>query len=292
MPFRMKFKATALYTYVRMERASAYLGMMRIRDWIRFYPLFPLLGGYISGGISAELAVIGVVFFCVTAYGFVVNNFYDVEIDRQHQRKRVSGTNPLVTGQVTGRGTVLLMAALVIVSLAAAVVMSTGGFFWTFLCLAALTLYSAPPFRLKDRAFVDIVTHGLMFGGLPLVAGWSLAGGTGATPLVPALICTAVCAESLIAHQINDYFEDLGTATTTVVQFGLKAGWSLLGICMAASLVLYAAFALASSVPWYGWAAALIVLLAYPAHSCRDGVWSGARSAYHRAVVATLQLYR
>lgn len=279
-----------------MERVAGYLRMMRIRDWIRFYPFFPLFGGFLCVGLSYELAGIGAVFFCVTAYGFVVNNYYDVDIDRQHQKKHRSGTNPLAAGVVTRNGTRGMMVLLVATACAVAAVMSVQGLLATLLCLLALTLYSARPFRLKDRIFADIVTHGLMFGALPLLAGYLLAGGSAgpATGMIwaVALLSLIICSESLIAHQINDYAEDRGTADTTVVRFGLRAGWSLLLLCTGASLGVLAYLAFGYAVPLVAVAAGAAFLIAYPVYSCSDGVRTGARSAYDRVIVASLQVLR
>jgi 4-hydroxybenzoate polyprenyltransferase len=279
-----------------MDRVVGYLRMMRIRDWIRFYLFFPLLGGFICVGLSYKLAGIVAVFFCATAYGFVVNNYYDVDIDRQHMKKQHSGTNPLAAGVVTRNGTRGMMALLVATACALAVVMSLQGLLATIICLLALTLYSARPFRLKDRVFVDIVTHGLMFGGLPFIAGYLLAGGSTvpATGMIwaVALLSLIVCSESLIAHQINDYAEDSDTTDTTVVRFGPRAGWSLLLFCMVASLGVLAYLVLGYPVPLPAMVVGTAFLIAYPVYSCSDGVRTGARSAYDRVIVASLQVLR
>lgn len=71
-----------------------YLRMLRIRDWIKFYPLFPLAGAYLAGGGQDQTLLVLIAYLCLISYAFVVNNYFDAEIDRQHRRKVESGTNP------------------------------------------------------------------------------------------------------------------------------------------------------------------------------------------------------
>jgi len=279
-----------------MDNAAAYIKMLRIGDWIRFYPIFPLAGALCACGIAPELLPVLVIFMCITGYGFVVNNYYDVEIDRSHAGKVEKNTNPLVSGKVSKKGTLVLMGVLVSLSLCIAAAMSLSGLVCCLLCIGALTLYSAAPFRFKDRFLVDILTHGLMFGGLPVLAGYALAGGTLASPdplLVGcALIGTLVCFEALIAHQICDYWEDRDSATTTVVRLGHRMGGILLGSMMAVSIAALELLALAIPFNAVLHAGVLVSLAAYPALSCRQEVMVQMKSTYSRVLVACMNLQR
>lgn len=277
-----------------MDGISGYVRMMRIPDWIKFYLLFPLAGAYIAGGFSASLLVTGLTFFCLTAYGFVVNNYYDVEIDRNHQGKAAADTNPLAAGQVSRQGTWRLMLLLLL--LPALLAISAGWIGWILvaLCAGALTLYSAKPFRLKDRLIVDIVTHGLMFGGLPVLAGYALAGGTpgAVVSLVAALIATTVCMEALVAHEINDYAEDLGTAQTTVVRIGKAGGWVVLFLCLLLSAGALGVCVLVCAPPAPMLAVLVLFLLLYPAYSSRHELVTDTRQSGRRVIVSCLAFLR
>jgi len=77
-----------------MDKLQGYRRMLRIGDWVKFYPLFPLAGAFIAAGLSSDLVGVFALFSCVTAYGFVVNNLYDAEIDRRHPGKTKQGKNP------------------------------------------------------------------------------------------------------------------------------------------------------------------------------------------------------
>ena len=257
-----------------MDKIQGYRKMLRTGDWIKFYPLFPLAGACLAAGVSTDLVTVVLLFCFVTAYGFVINNLYDVEIDRRHAGKAADGKNPLAGSGVTIRGTQVLCAALAIIPLLVSFAISMAGFLFTLLSLAALTAYSARPLRLKDRFAADILCHGIMFGGLPFIAGYTLAGGILEGPFslatAYAVLCTIICCEALIIHEILDYHEDLGTTYTTVVGIGRRNGVVLLGVTAALSIAVLETTAL-----WFGIGTtihgmALAFLLVYPVYGCRD----------------------
>ena len=140
---------------------------------------------------------------------------------------------------------------------------SAVGFVLTLLCLLALTAYSARPLRLKDRFAADILCHGFMFGGLPFLAGYALAGGLLSEPVsLPfayAALCTCIGCEALIIHEILDYHEDRETTYTTVVGIGLRNGIVL--------LILTALLSVA-------------ILLVYPVYGCREMLMKEAERWY------------
>jgi len=250
-----------------------YRKMLRIGDWIKFYPLFPLLGAYLASGISSPIIIVFVIFFCVISYGFVINNFYDQEIDRKHSKKMMDGTNPLANSIMSKGETLGICIVLAGISLMLSFIISGLGFVFTLLCLTALTLYSAKPVRFKDWFIADIICHGLMFGGLPFFAGYTLAGGDIFEPFsLPAglaVICTLICCEALIAHEILDYNEDLGVTSTTVTHIGLRNGVFLLGITAFGSIVAFELMALWFAIDLTLNAMVVCLLLIYPLFSYR-----------------------
>ncbi|MEN6516585.1 MAG: UbiA prenyltransferase family protein [Methanospirillum sp.] len=274
-----------------MERITGYVNMMRIRDWIRFYTVFPLLGALLACGMSPRLIPICAVFFCVIAYGFVINNYFDVNIDKKHKKKVECDTNPLASGRVTKRGTLLLSAVLVAVPALLSAQMNPPGFLFTLLSILVLTLYSAKPVRLKDRFLVDVISHGAMFGGFPFLAGFALAGGNVVLslqyPVAIAALCTIICCEALIVHQIHDYGDDLGSSNTTIVRIGQRTGWMLFALSL-----LFSLFGLGLVVRYFGIGGyldlgicALVVM--YPMYSCRLDVLAQAKSLVQRTGISS-----
>jgi 4-hydroxybenzoate polyprenyltransferase len=247
-----------------------YLRMLRIRDWIKFYPLFPLAGAYLAGGGRYEILLVLVAYTCIISYAFVVNNYFDAEIDRLHRRKMESGTNPLAAGKVSERGVLLLMMALVLTPLTLSIRLDSLGAAFVIINLLVLTAYSERRIRLKERYLWDAVSHGLMFGALPFLSGYLLSGGdiTRGIILISLLFFIVGC-EALIAHQIVDYAEDLGSTTTTVTRIGVMNGLLMLGGLAALSLVFAFAAARIYQLSLAVTAASALYLVAYPAYSVR-----------------------
>ena len=247
--------------------------MLRTGDWIKFYPLFPLAGAFLAAGISPDLIIVFVLFFFITGYGFVINNLYDAEIDSKHSGKAKSGKNPLADKVLSKGEVIALCVVLAGIPLVGSFLISPPGFLCTLLCIIALTLYSAPPARLKDRFAADIICHGLMFGGFPFLAGYALAGGGIPGPFsfaaAAAFVCTLICCEALIAHEIMDYHEDVGTTYTTVVGIGLRNGVLVLGITALFSLVALELMAWWFAVGITTNAVIFVFLIIYPLYSCR-----------------------
>lgn len=247
-----------------------YLRMLRIRDWIKFYPLFPLAGVYLAGGGPGQTLFVFVAYICIISYAFVVNNYFDAEIDRQHRGKVASGTNPLAAGKVNEGGVVLLMFALVSIPLILSFRLDLTGALFVVINLLLLTAYSASRIRLKERYLLDAISHGLMFGALPFLSGFLLSGGepSRGTILISLVFFILGC-EALIAHQIVDYAEDLGSTTTTVTRIGEKNGLLMLGGLLVLSLAFAFAAARLYQVSLAVAAASALYLMAYPTYSVR-----------------------
>ncbi|WAI00490.1 UbiA prenyltransferase family protein [Methanogenium organophilum] len=267
-----------------MDKIQGYRKMLRTGDWVKFYPLFPLAGACLAAGITSELITVFALFFCITAYGFVINNLYDAEIDSKHSGKAETGKNPLADRVVSKKETIAMCGVLAGIPLLLSLAISGIGFVFTLLCLIALTLYSATPARLKDRFAADIICHGVMFGGLPFLTGYALAGGgipeLVSLPAAAALVCTFICCEALIAHEIMDYHEDLGTTYTTVVGIGLKNGALILGVSAMLSIITLELMAWWFTVDIVANAVILMFLIAYPLYSCRQILLPEAERGY------------
>jgi 4-hydroxybenzoate polyprenyltransferase len=79
-------------------RMHEYLRMLRIRDWIKFYLAAPLAGALLAGAVPAQIILVFIIYFALIGYAFTVNNYFDVEIDRQHTGKMETNKNPLPRG--------------------------------------------------------------------------------------------------------------------------------------------------------------------------------------------------
>ena len=220
---------------------NEYIEMLRIKDWVKFYPIISIIGAVLAYADLVTLILIGIVFFCVIGYGFVINNYFDVEIDKKHTKKMEANKNPLAAGTVTRSDTLILCGVLLAIAVVISSLLNPIGLLFTLMSILFLTLYSAKYIRFKERFFVDIISHGIMFGLFPFLAGFTLAGGnlilfSSVGLVIPSLFMVIGC-EALITHQINDYREDFRNSDTTVVRIGLKNGWILLILFVILSLI-------------------------------------------------------
>ncbi len=247
--------------------------MLRVKEWIKFFIFIPIIGAIIAHATAFILCLVGIIFFCVIGYGFVINNYFDVELDKSNSKKVSQGKNPLSGGNVTKQGSCVLMSVLLLIPLVISYFLSLTGFIFTCLSIVCLTLYSVRHIRLKERFMLDILVHGLMFGLFPFLAGLTLAGGTvNVLILLIASLFVIISCESLLAHQIKDYHEDFGYSSTTVVRLGLSTGWAMLVFCVALSVVNLELIARSYAIGLTLNGAAFAYLIAYPLYTCRGEI--------------------
>ncbi len=250
-----------------------YLRMLRVKEWIKFYTLIPLIGAILAHATLFVLILIGVIFFCVIGYGFVINNYFDVEIDRWNTKKVRMGNNPLSAGKVTKKGTFILMSVLLVIPIALSCFLTPSGVLFTVLSISLLTLYSVNYIKLKERFIVDIITHGMMFGLFPFLAGFTLAeGDLNTLTLVIASLFLIICCEALLTHQINDYDEDFGNSSITVVRVGVKRGWAMLGLFVLLSIVNLELIVHCSDIGMVLHGGSFAYLIVYPLYTCRGEI--------------------
>lgn len=246
-----------------------YLRMLRIGDWIKFYMAVPLAGALLAGAVSAQIILVIIIYFDIIGYAFTVNNYFDVEIDRLHNGKMKSKKNPLASGLISRRGVLLMMLFQIGIALIS-VEMSFIGLSLVLLNLLLFTAYSGGV-RLKEKFALDIITHGLMFGAVPFLAGFALCKGS----ISPEILLTSslpfiLAAEALIAHQLVEYEEDVLSTRTTITMIGKKNGLLLLGAAAAVSTVFLIFMTSTKPLPIWALTALGWYLIAYPAYSCRS----------------------
>ena len=246
-----------------------YIGMLRVSDWIKFYIAAPLAGALLAGALPAQIILIFLIYSALISYAFTVNNYFDIEIDRQHAGKMESNKNPLASGSISRRGVLLMMFFQIGIALLSFEI-SYLGFCLVLLNLLLFTAYSGGV-RLKEKFFLDIITHGLMFGAVPFLTGFALSRGS----IPPEILLVSslpfiLGAEALIAHQVVEYEEDVLSTRTTVTSIGRRNGLLLLGSVAAVSIVLLMFMAGTKPLPFWAVTALGCYLLVYPAYSCRS----------------------
>ena len=78
--------------------------------------------------------------------------------------------------------------------------------------------------------------------------------------------------EALLTHQINDYGEDFGNSSTTVVRVGQKRGWTMLALFVLLSIVNLELIAYCYDIGLMLHGGAFAYLIAYPLYTCRGEI--------------------
>jgi|SRR5262245_22895381 len=207
------------------DRVQSVLGKckryLRWPDWaLSRIPMLCMVGSYLAlvhGHSSAKFLTDFLLFTFVfassnSAFGFLINDLGDRELDRRHGKRNTF----LELG--TTKAVCLLAAVIVLMMLSGLPFLDRPRFasLWALWWLAALA-YSLPPIRLKERGAVGIATSSVAGWTLPvLIAFAALEAGT-AWELWMFLLATTISGATLeLAHQRHDLPNDAATQTSTL----------------------------------------------------------------------------
>jgi len=142
----------------------AYIKMLRVRNWVGYF-LISVLGYAIFTKLNAGISETLLFYALVCLYlGFVfsVNNCFDVKEDLLRGKKN----NPVATGEIKQKEGMAFSLLLALLGMLLSLFRGLATFcFFSVLALLSFS-YSSPPFRLKSRPFLDLLSHGLFFGAL------------------------------------------------------------------------------------------------------------------------------
>ena len=198
-------------------------GMIRlIMDWI---------GEWMSTSSTFFLGMI-VIGPLLGGSTLLFNDYWDRGYDKSIRKEEF----PLVTGLLSPG--IAMFSAIMLMALSILISLRISWLFTGFIsiCLLLSVLYSAPPFRFKERPGLDLLTCMIGAGVLCSLAGWAAAGAT--RPLselvwwfvIVALGTGAVYMPTTIVDYEGDKKEGLSTIAT---KLGLKNSFYLGFICIA-----------------------------------------------------------
>jgi 4-hydroxybenzoate polyprenyltransferase len=152
------------------------IGRIRILlELVRPFTLIAPIAGFLSGAIIASGSIPGVLCFLgalsaalLNAASNTVNQYFDLEIDKLNKPFR-----PLPSGRISRRTTLIFGVVLYVSALALAWVINFQLFTIILFTAVISFFYSAPPIRLKKRAFINNLSIAVPRGMLLIVAGWS-----------------------------------------------------------------------------------------------------------------------
>jgi len=139
---------------------KSFLKYYRMKDWRAYFSLgvfgFVVAQGFLSPLL--DIAFFFIISVLLLAFGFSVNNFFDVEEDREK--------GETINLLVQNKKNFLFSISPGILALFLSIYFGLNVFL--FILVAGLIgfFYSAPPLRMKSKPFLDLISHGFFAGAL------------------------------------------------------------------------------------------------------------------------------
>jgi 4-hydroxybenzoate polyprenyltransferase len=193
---------------------------VRWQDWaLSRIPMLCTVGAYLAlarGHASRESLIDFFLFTFVfagshSAFGFLVNDLGDRDLDRRHGKANTF----LELG--AKQGLALLAAIAVVMSLSGFYFLDRPGFapLWALWFLVAVA-YSLPPLRLKERGAAGIIVSSLAQWTLPVLIAFAAFEASAGWELWLFVFATTASGAALeLAHQRHDLPNDAATGTST-----------------------------------------------------------------------------
>ena len=206
-----------------------YFRMLRIKEWIFLHFPMPILGVMLTGAEHRLVILTAIISFFIFSFAFVVNNYFDAELDKTHKEKIKQNKNPLASGKINKQGCDLFLTILCLIPIIISSFININALIFVLLSLGALMVYSSKYIRLKERPGLDIISHGLAGGFFPFFTGVAIGDGSlDAFLIMISIFFVILSSNSLIIHQIVDYKKDLGHTKNTTIFFGLRVAYAIL----------------------------------------------------------------
>mgnify|MGYP001587792254 CR=1 FL=1 len=206
-----------------------YITLIRPEEWV--LTGFVLVIGYIlAGNVSLthanSIVIAFLSFFSIGAFGFIINDYFD----REYDKKKAKNRNPISKKYIRKESAIVLASIFGITGLAVSYFLIPQVFILFLLPFMLLILYSAQPFRFKEKPFLDITIDSLPMPILFLI-GYTLFGNVSFPAFLIALELFLLGLTRGIIQEIRDYNADKKSGFyTTVIRVGVKNSLNLLRI--------------------------------------------------------------
>jgi geranylgeranylglycerol-phosphate geranylgeranyltransferase len=221
--------------------------------------VYTLIGAYLFGGLPAALGAdpwrAALVVGLVVAYGFVINDYVDVEVDRLGKPHR-----PIPAGLLARRDALLFAATLAVAALLLAATLGPGLALFAAATVAVATLYSL---ALKGTVLLGNACMGLLIASIPLFGALAAGGLSPAVWVVAGLMWLFDFSHEVLkttADHAGDQAAGLATVATVFGVTGAVRCFQILALL----------FCAVSLLPWplgfasWAYAAALLLCALLP----------------------------
>jgi 4-hydroxybenzoate polyprenyltransferase len=223
-----------------------YLGLLRVRSWIGWV-FYCALGFLLFAMPSWNMALISAAFISATAGIFVLNQCYDLAVDRLHFEKREL---PIAAGAITPSGAFSLYVFSTILCMGLVLLTDISLIPLFAIYIGGGICYSVPPLRMKSRPVLDVLFVGTFSGVVPFLIGaqashqlildWSSSWALHyQDALLVAMILFLFQCSTHIFQAVGDYEADRDAGEkTSVVKYGKANSAKTAKILLTTSLLL------------------------------------------------------
>lgn len=220
---------------------SFFTGFIRIRGVLNWFVIsfFGFLLGITSLNITNYLFPF--IFFVIStffilAFTFAVNNYYDINTDKENPRR--AHLNAMASGTISKRTGMMLNLIFIIIPLILSLFITREVFVFCSFLIFWMWIYSAPPLRLKGRPGVDILWHFIAFLAL-ILWGSYLAGSLSLMNILVGVSFGMFGCFAQIDNHIHDYPFDKASGSKT---FAVWIGINKATVALKVSFILYLVF--------------------------------------------------
>ena len=202
--------------------------------------------------------------FCIMAFTFAINNFFDAESDKINPRRK--SINAIASGRISRQIAMLLIIILALIPLVISILVRYEVFIFCAYLLFLGWAYSSPPLRTTDIPVLDVMWHFTGFFSY-IIWGGLIAGGSiyyGSIELIIWLMAISIGIFSSIGqvgNHISDYSADKETGTVTfAVWAGLDKAKITINVLTLLHLILLVPLIIFYTIQYYTSIAFLIVI--------------------------------
>lgn len=244
--------------------------LSRFKSTLKF--VLATVSGLIIAYPNIDFSVIPLLLFTgfSTAFGFVINDISDVEVDKLAGKAR----NPIVTGKISETTGTLLASYYLLAALLALHFLSSHN---QMLGFTVLFLYYTYSFivRAKAKPFLDVIYHSVCLAIFPLMA-YTQYRPVDNTCLLLAGAIFLLSGMSQLLQEVRDYESDRKIIKTTVILLGKRTALTL---CLAFFMSAFTAFLIS---PLYGIVPYELLLLSPLAYFIAAPIFKTIRDETHQ----------
>jgi 4-hydroxybenzoate polyprenyltransferase len=221
--------------------SNFFTGFIRIRGVLNWFAIS--FFGFLLGISSLDITsyIVPLFFFVVStffilAFTFAINNYYDIDSDKENPRR--ASLNAMALGKISKHTGMMLNLIFIVVPLVLSLFYTPEVFVFCAVMILWMWMYSAPPLRLKGRPGFDILWHFIAFLALVLWGSY-LAGSVSLMTILVAVSLGVFGCFAQIDNHIHDYPFDKASGSKT---FAVWIGLHNAHIALKVSFILYLVF--------------------------------------------------